>query len=105
VLQLNTCVSWSNPVPDSSPTISLRLPKEVRERLDNATARTRRSRSFLMQEALHRHLADIERDETQKNPKRHLATLLSVGGAGKRDASPRTDKDVNDHIRWLRDNG
>jgi metal-responsive CopG/Arc/MetJ family transcriptional regulator len=92
-------------MPVSSPTISLRLPKEVRERLDHATVRTRRSRSFLMQEALHRHLADIERDQTLISPKRRLATLLSIGGAGKRDHAPRTDKDVNDHIRWLRDNG
>jgi metal-responsive CopG/Arc/MetJ family transcriptional regulator len=86
-----------------SPTISIRLPVAARERLDRATKLTRRSRSFLMQEALERHLADIVGEEGGE--RRRLTTLLSLGGAGARPSQPRSAQEVDEHIRWLRDNG
>jgi RHH-type transcriptional regulator, rel operon repressor / antitoxin RelB len=88
----------------TAPTISIRLPEAQRQQLDRAAKQTRRSRSFLMQEALERHLADIVKEETVETRKRNLATLLSFAGAGAKGRKPRTAAEVDTHIRWLRDN-
>jgi predicted DNA-binding protein len=92
-------------MPGSSPTISLRLPRESRERLDRATAKTRRSRSFLMQRALERHLDEIEREETPAPVRRRQSTVLALAGAGVPQSGPRSPEEIDRHIRWLRDNG
>lgn len=96
---------WIAAMSALSSTISIRLPPAARNRLDSATVRTRRSRSFLMQKALERHLDEIEREEAQAPGKRRLATILSLGGAGVGDTGPRTQDEIDKHIRWLRDNG
>ncbi len=85
----------------SSPTNSLRLPKQTLERLDRATARMRRSRSFLMQEALDRYLTEIERAEASRT--KPLATLMSLKSAGVREGAWSSSEDVIEHIRRLRD--
>lgn len=86
-----------------SQTISIRLPEASRKRLDQAAKLTRRSRSFLMQEALERYLADVVNGEVRGTGKRRLTTLLTLGGAGKRSGAPRSAEEINQHIRWLRD--
>jgi predicted transcriptional regulator len=85
-----------------SPTISIRLPLPTRKTLDEAVKVTRRSRSYIMKEALDRHLADIMREESaiQRKP---LARLLSMAGAGEGLGPRRTKKEIDAHIRWLRD--
>jgi predicted DNA-binding protein len=88
-----------------SPIVSLRLPQEARERLDRATAKTRRSRSFLMQRALEMHLDEIEREEAQAPARRSLSTILTLGGAGVPASGPRSAEEINTHLRWLRENG
>lgn len=88
--------------PEATPTVSIRLTLKAKERLDKATARTRRSRSFLMAEALERHLDEIEREEAQAAPKRRLETLRSLAGAGRPANGPRSAEDIDAHIRWLR---
>lgn len=40
--------------------LSIRLPREVEDRLDNLAARTGRSKTFYVTEAIREHLADIE---------------------------------------------
>ncbi|MGL5113770.1 MAG: ribbon-helix-helix protein, CopG family [Beijerinckiaceae bacterium] len=85
-----------------SPTISLRLPTEARERLDRVARRTRRSRSFLMQEALSRHLDAIEREQQSEDPKLRLERLMKFAGVGKALGQARTVEDIDAHIRWLR---
>lgn len=92
-------------MPTPTPALSIRLPKAARLTLDKAAKLTRRSRSFLMQEALERYLAEIVKEQTGGGAKRHVKTLLSLGGAGARSPEPRSAKDVDRHIRWLRDNG
>ena len=86
-----------------SPTISIRLAEAARRNLDNATKLTRRSRSFLMKEALDRHLADIVREQTSGVSKSPAATLLSFAGAGAKLGVMRTKQEIDAHIRWLRD--
>lgn len=90
-------------MPSATSPISLRLPKQARARLDRVAAKTRRSRSFIVQEALARYLDEIERQEAPST-KRGLTTILSLAGAGASEASPRTLEEINEHIRWLRDN-
>ena len=89
---------------DTSPTISIRLPRAARESLDHAAMLTRRSRSFLMQAALERHLQEIIREQTQGSTPRRYATLQSLAGAGRRSGEPRSAEEIDNHIRWLRDN-
>ena len=106
VLQLNTFLAASSvKMPTQTPTISIRLPEAARLSLDRATKLTRRSRSFLMQEALARHLAEIVGEQTGRGAKGRLTALLSLGGVGARSPVPRSAADVDQHIRWLRDNG
>ncbi len=91
-------------MPDTSPTISIRLPESSRKRLDRAAKATRRSRSFLMKEALDRYLTEIVENE-QKAAARPLERLLGFARAGAGSATPRSAEEVDRHIRWLRDRG
>lgn len=86
-----------------SPTISIRLPEAARKNLDNATKLTRRSRSFLMKEALERHLADIVQEQTRGASKSRLATLLSFAGTGAKLGMTRSQEEIDQHVRWIRD--
>jgi hypothetical protein len=86
----------------SSPTISIRLPEAARLSLDNATKLTRRSRSFLMKEALERHLADIVQEQTGGGSKSRATTLLNFAGAGAKLGMTRSREEIDAHIRWLR---
>jgi len=87
----------------SSPTISLRLPKETLERLDRATAHARRSRSFLMQEALNRYLQEIELQAPPPSKTRPLTKLMALEGAGYREGAWRSSDEVIEHVRRLRE--
>jgi uncharacterized protein (DUF1778 family) len=86
-----------------SPTISIRLPEEQRASLEMATKLTRRSRSFLVKEALERHLNDILREQTPEPPKRRLTRLLAIAGDGTSSDHVHSGDEISNHIRWLRD--
>ena len=88
-----------------SPTLSIRLAAATRSNLDRATKLTRRSRSFLMHEALERHLNDIIHEQTPPAPPSRLTTLLSLAGTGVNKKAPRSLAEIDAHIRWLRSNG
>ena len=90
-------------MPAVLPPVSLRLPKATRDKLDKAARATRRSRSFLMQEALERHLDEIVREDATARPKR-FDVLLSLGGAGQRENAPRSAEDIQAYTNWLRGN-
>ncbi len=86
---------------DYAPTISIRLPDDARARLDAATRLTRRSRSYLMKEALDRYLGDLEREQKLGPAK---SGLLAFEGKGARAGRMRSPEEIDSHIRWLRDN-
>jgi metal-responsive CopG/Arc/MetJ family transcriptional regulator len=88
----------------SSATISLRLSAAAREKLDKASIKTRRSRSYLIQRALERHLDEIASEEQEPQPASRFGTILGLAGAASARNGPRTSDDIDRHIQWLRDN-
>lgn len=89
-------------MPQPSPTVSIRLSEADRSRLDRAMKQTRRSRSFLMKEALDRHLAEIVQEQMPAAQKDKLSRLLALAGSGVNPDKPRTVEEIDAHIRWLR---
>lgn len=87
---------------EPSPTISIRLPLSTRNALDKVAKAQHRSRSYIMKEALDRHLAEIDRIEAV-TPRKPLAHLLSMAGIGAGLGPKRTKEEVDAYIRWLRD--
>jgi hypothetical protein len=57
-----------------------------------------------MQRALEKHLDEIEREEAVQ-PTPRLTTVLALGGAGAAGNARRSAAEIDEHIRWLRDNG
>ncbi len=49
----------------SSATLSLRVPLELKTRLERASVRTQRSRAYLTIAALQKYLSDVEKDEAK----------------------------------------
>lgn len=86
-------------MPMTPPPISVRLSLEVRERLDRAALRMKRSRSFLVQEALVRHLDDVEKVAVRSS---RLERLRSLKGAGARIYGPLSAEQIDADIREFR---
>jgi predicted transcriptional regulator len=86
----------------SSPTLSLRLPNETRERLDRVAERSRRSRSYIIQRALELHLDDVAREEAPFRQAGFYSSLLKFAGAGARLNGGRSKEEIDADIRWLR---
>lgn len=87
----------------SSPTLSLRLPKATRERLDRAAKTSRRSRSYIIQRALELHLDEVAKEEAAPAQSGRFERLLAMQGAGRGPDGGRTKQEIDDYIRWLRD--
>jgi RHH-type transcriptional regulator, rel operon repressor / antitoxin RelB len=88
---------------NSTATISLRLPDATRGSLDKAAKITRRSRSFLMKEALERHLSEIMQEHKGAESNSRLSRILALGGAGVRHVGKQSAADINKRIRAFRD--
>ena len=87
-----------------SPPTTIRVRADLREPLERAVKLKRRSRSFLIMEALERHLEEIIREQTAEPPKRRLTRLLAIAGDGTSSDHVRSGDEIVDHMRWLRDN-
>ena len=94
---------WTKIMKSPSPTLSLRVPTSVRKRLDRASAKMRRSRSWIVLQALEEHLDKVERKE-KATPKKPYSTLLSLAGAGAARNGPRAAEEILAYSRRLRDN-
>jgi predicted DNA-binding protein len=98
--------TWKTHMPPASPTMSFRLPEEHRAKLDRLIKTTRRSRNFLVRDALERYFDEMLPDETPSEaPKRRLTTLLALGGDGTSKHHVRSREEIDAHIRWLRGDG
>jgi len=86
----------------SPPTLTIRLPDATRRTLDRAAKATRRSRSFLMKEALERHLQDIMREHAPEGSGGRYARIIAMRGAGKNYSTYTSAEDVIRTIREFR---
>lgn len=85
----------------ASTTLSLRIPVEMRERLDRATVATRRSRNQIVRMALEQHLDRIaggNRPSTAEAVRR----IRSFAGAGAPASGARSAAEIDAEMRWLR---
>jgi RHH-type transcriptional regulator, rel operon repressor / antitoxin RelB len=89
-------------MPAASTTVTLRLPPKMRRDLDEAAKISRRSRSFIMKEALDRHLPAIVSEQTRAEGQTRLARILSMAGAGRRYVGEQRDEDIIARIREFR---
>ena len=88
---------------NSSGPISVRLPDATRSSLDKAAKATRRSRSFLMKEALERHLSEIVQEHKGAEHVRRLDRILALGGVGVLHVGKQSAADIDKRIRAFRD--
>ncbi len=87
---------------ETSTTITIRLPASSRRSLDRMAKAKKRSRSFLIKEALDRYLAEAANPRIEP-PERPLAYLLSLRGIAGGTGSPQSAEEIDAHIRWLRE--
>ena len=83
-------------------TLSIRIPPKSRAALDRAAKATRRSRSFLVNEALDRHLAAIIGEQGPKPAKRSLALMMALKGVGAQFGPLRSGVEIDAAIRDMR---
>lgn len=86
----------------TSPSLSIRLPPELRDRLEQAAARMKQSRSVLIQAALTKHLDEVEAIAAPGVQSRQMRALLVLKGAGARLYGPRSEEDIQAQIREFR---
>jgi predicted DNA-binding protein len=88
---------------EAAPIISFRLPKQHLTRLDALSALTRRSRSFLVKDAVARYIDEVMPEgSTHEAPKRRLTRLLALAGSGASSDHVRSSEEIDAHMRWLR---
>jgi predicted DNA-binding protein len=85
----------------ASTTLSLRIPVEMRERLDRATLTTRRSRNQIVRMALEHHLDRIA-GESRPSSAEVVRRIRAFAGAGAPASGGRSAEEIDAHIRWLR---
>jgi RHH-type transcriptional regulator, rel operon repressor / antitoxin RelB len=85
----------------ASSNLSLRLPAELRAKLDEAARSSRRSRSQIVQMALERHMGTVVGDRESMSNKERVERIRALAGSGK-PLKPRTGEEIDAHIRWLR---
>lgn len=83
-------------------TLSIRIPQKSRAALDQAAKATRRSRSFLVNEALDRHLTAIVAEQLPQPAKSKLALMMELKGAGAKFGPLRPAADIDAAIRAMR---
>lgn len=88
-------------MPESNRTLSVRLPPGLRERLDTVTAKTRKSRSAIVIDALERQLDQIEAHASNA-PRDRFGAVFASAGEGLRTGQTRTADEIDTQIRWLR---
>ncbi|CAN7515611.1 ribbon-helix-helix domain-containing protein [Rhizobium sp. LjRoot254] len=86
----------------SSTMVTARIPEALVEKLDEAARKLGRSRSWIVKEALERHLAQEPKSVTPRTNERR--DIMSFAGAGIKLSNRRTDEEIDAEIRWLRGN-
>ena len=86
----------------SSPTLSLRLPQDAREKLDRIAKQSRRSRSYIVQRALEMNIDEVARQEAPSETPGFYSSLQKFAGAGAKLNGGRSKEEIDADIRWLR---
>jgi predicted DNA-binding protein len=87
----------------SSVTLSLRVPNELKTRLERASVRTHRSRAYLTIAALKKYLNDVEKDELKTTKPSRYALVERYRGIGaKMLGKGRTAIEIDATIRDIR---
>jgi uncharacterized protein (DUF1778 family) len=86
----------------SDATISIRLPAGTRKALDAAAKATKRSRAFLIKEALDHHLAAIGAEHKRGDMERRLRLVRNLKGIGAKTGKLRSASDIDASIRSMR---
>lgn len=81
---------------------SVRLSSGTQALLDNASKRLRRSKSYLVEEALKAQLASVALKETELANTERLNRLMALKGAGARGVKPMTPDDIEARQRAFR---
>lgn len=81
---------------------SVRLTDETRKILDEAARRTRRSRSYLVEETLKQFLPRVVQKETQPSPQERIRRLKELEGIGYRLVGPQSVEEIDARIREFR---
>jgi hypothetical protein len=100
--RLTTMRQTIMPTP-SDVTLSLRVPSELKTRLERASVRTHRSRAYLTIAALQKYLTDVERDEARSaTPNKYDLAKRYSGVGAKLLGKGRSAAEIDAMIRDLR---
>ena len=88
----------------TTPTMSLRVPGTMKERLDRMAKTMRRSRSSLVLEALENHLNDIQSNQAICGTKGRFSDIMKFKGAGISVTGGSTVTEIDASIRDFRGN-
>ena len=83
------------------PTLSVRIPDDIRNRLDRATTITHQSRSFIVKKALDRYLDEVVQEQKGKGQTR-LEKLRALKGAGARLYGSLSAEEIDGDIHEFR---
>ena len=86
----------------ASATLSVRLPDETRLLLEKAAKQTRRSRAFLVKEALELYLVRVMEAQAEGSQQTPLDKLRAFKGFGAKLHGPRTMEDIDAQVREFR---
>ena len=81
---------------------SIRLSNSTQLMLDRAAKQLRRSKSYLVEEALKAQLTSVSRKEAESANKDRLERLLALKGAGARDGGATTAEEIEARQRAFR---
>ena len=81
---------------------SIRLSSGTQMLLDNASKQLRRSKSYLVEEALKAQLAYVAHRESELANKERLERLIALKGAGARGVKPMTQEEIEARQRAFR---
>jgi hypothetical protein len=89
-------------MPSAVAPTSVRLSEATKKLLDEAAKKTRRSRSFLVEETLKLHLPSIVRNNANLTKEEKISRLKELQGIGVRLVGPQTAEEIDARIRAFR---
>lgn len=89
-------------MPSDRTMLTVRLTEEIRDQLDAAAKRTRRSRGSIVKEALQRQLSALEKPDPEEVRLRRIAELMKFSSAGTRLHGGRSVREIDNELNQFR---